>query len=293
MGMQGRLLRIVLAAAATLWLGAAVPAEPAGSATALHAQYAALESQLDHNAFGRPLHLDSREANDRLEGDVHAVLDHPFAQVERALAGGTRWCDILLLHLNVKACRAAGGESTLRVYIGRKFDQPPSAAHRIDFTYRVLAEAPGYFQVSLGADRGPFGTHDYRIVAEAIPLGERTFLHLSYAYAYGVRAKVAMQAYLATVGARKVGFTREREADGAPVLVGGLRGALERNVMRYYLAIEAYLDAQSSPPGERLEDRLRDWFQSTERYALQLHELDEDAYLEMKRRECATPSSRS
>ena len=195
----------------------------------------------------------------------------------------------MLLHLNVKGCRqAAGDASVLHLYVGRKFDEPLSAAYRIDFHYRLLAGTPNYFQASLMAARGPFGTHDYRLAVEAVPLGDRTFLHLSYGYAYGGPAKAAMHAYFATAGEGKVGFTAEhRRPDGTPVLVRGLRGALERNVMRYYLAIDAYLGTQSAPPEARLEDRLREWFESTERYALQLHELDEDAYLEMKRRECA------
>ena len=102
-------------------------------------------------------------------------------------------------------------------------------------------------------------------------------------------AKVALQTYLRTVGNQKVGFTvNGRGPDGRPVLVGGMRGALERNVMRYYLAIDAYLAALRAPPAERLEERLKEWFDATERYALQLHELDQDTYLEMKRRECAS-----
>ena len=55
--------------------------------------------------------------------------------------------------------------------------------------------------------------------------------------------------------------------------------------MRYSLAIEAYLGAYTAPPEQQLEKRLRDWFASTERYALQLHEIDQNEYLEMKRRE--------
>ena len=103
-----------------------------------------------------------------------------------------------------------------------------------------------------------------------------------------------MQTYLATLGGAKVGFTAEgRRPDGTPVLVRGMRGALERNVMRYYLAVDAYLAALASPPDERLEDRLREWFDATERYPLQLHELEENAYLEMKRKECASPSDES
>jgi len=181
----------------------------------------------------------------------------------------------------------------VRVYIGKKFDEPVSQAHKIEFAYRVEAQSQDYFRLSLDAANGPFGTRDYRIVLEAVPLDPgRTFMHLSYAYSYGASAKMAMQAYLRTVGGQKVGFSAEgQRPDGRPALVSGLRGALERNVMRYYLAIDAYLTALSAPPDERLEERLREWFDSTERYALQLHELDQDEYLQMKRRECAESSA--
>ena len=181
----------------------------------------------------------------------------------------------------------------VRVYIGKKFDEPASQAHKIEFAYRVEAQTPDYFRLSLDAANGPFGTRDYRIVLEAVPLDpSRTFLHLSYAYGYGVSAKMAMEAYLRTVAGQKVGFSAEgQRPDGHPALVGGLRGALERNAMRYYLAIDAYLAALSAPPDERLEERLRDWFDSTEHYALQLHEVEQDEYLQMKRRECAQQSS--
>ncbi len=64
-----------------------------------------------------------------------------------------------------------------------------------------------------------------------------------------------------------------------------MRGLVERNTMRYYLAIEAYLGALSMPPAARLEKRLRDWFASIESYPRQLHEMDENQYLKMKRRE--------
>jgi hypothetical protein len=83
-----------------------------------------------------------------------------------------------------------------------------------------------------------------------------------------------------------VGFSVvARRPDGRPVYVGGLRGMVERNTMRYYLAVEAYLGASDVPAPERPEKRLRDWFAATERYALQLHEMERDDYLEMKRRE--------
>jgi hypothetical protein len=95
-----------------------------------------------------------------------------------------------------------------------------------------------------------------------------------------------MHAYLATAGSKKVGFTiTGTRSDGQVDYVGGLRGMVERNTMRYYLAIEAYLGALSAPPAAQLEKRLQDWYVETERYPRQLHEIEKNDYLQMKRRE--------
>jgi hypothetical protein len=95
-----------------------------------------------------------------------------------------------------------------------------------------------------------------------------------------------MQAYLGTLGSDKVGFTPK----GASGYVGGVRGVVERNTMRYYLAIDAFLDA---PRPEQLDRRLAAWFDATERYARQLHETERSEYLEMKRSEYARLKSGS
>jgi len=39
------------------------------------------------------------------------------------------------------------------------------------------------------------------------------------------------------------------------------------------------------PPSERLEKRLQTWYDATEAHARQLHDVERDAYLQMKRRE--------
>jgi hypothetical protein len=260
------------------------------AAEALHLRHAALRDVLARNEYQRPLYLDSTEAAGNIKGDVYVVVAHPFDRVVDALRSSDHWCDILILHLNAKYCRPSVGPSDgklLHVGIGRKFDQPLADAYRVNFVYRLLRADDELLQVGLEAVQGPMGTRNYRILLEAVPLdGQRSFIHLSYAYSYGVAARLAMQAYLATLGSAKVGFTVvDRRADGQPVHVGGVRGAVERNTMRYSLAIEAYLGAYTAPPEQQLEKRLRDWFASTERYALQLHEIDQNEYLEMKRRE--------
>jgi len=261
----------------------------ANSPASLRAKYGTLQENLRDNQFQRPLALDSSETPGGVAGDMYALVNYPFATVGAALSSPGNWCDILILHLNTKYCRAtaAGQETVLNVSIGKKYDQPLDKAYRVAFAYRVAARTPAYLQVRMSADEGPLSTRNYRIVLEAIPLKKgQTFIHLSYSYAYGFVGRVAMQAYLGTAGRYKVGFTvAGAQADGQPRYIGGMRGLVERNTMRYYLAIEAFLGALSVPPRARLEKRLHDWFAAVEIYPRQLHEMERGAYLDMKRRE--------
>jgi hypothetical protein len=95
-----------------------------------------------------------------------------------------------------------------------------------------------------------------------------------------------MQTYLGTIGRGKMGFTVVgQQSDGRPLYIRGMRGLVERNTMRYYLAIDAFIGALSEPPQARLEKSLRDWFTAIERYPRQLHEMEEGEYLAMKRKE--------
>jgi hypothetical protein len=259
----------------------------AQDAGALRSRQMALQPMFANNQFGRPLVLESTQTDDDLKGDVFAVVEHPFMMVQQALQSPEHWCDILILHLNVKRCQATGGmPKMLKLRVGRKFDQPIEDAYQLEFAYRVVAATVEYLQVQLSASEGPLSTKNYRIQVEAVPVdAKRTVIHMSYAYGYGFAAKVAMQAYLATIGSAKVGFTILDHKDGKPVYQGGVLGLLERNTMRYYLAIDAYLSAYMLPVAEQPEHRIRDWYASTERYAPQLHEMEQAEYLEMKRKE--------
>ena len=259
----------------------------AGSAAALQARYASIAGRLASSPFGRTLALESAQSGSRVQGVAYAVIDRPFSELRDGLRGPRQWCDVLILHLNVKDCRAAAGGASLALFLGRKRPEPPEDAQRLDFAYRAVADAPGFMETVLEADRGPAGTRDYRIRLDAAPLdATHSFVALSYSTAYSMISRIALKTYLATFGAGKVGFTIVGEqADGGPQYVDGLRGMVERNVMRYYLAIEAHLGALSSPPAARAEKSMRDWFAATERYPLQLHELSLSDYLEMKRAE--------
>lgn len=261
----------------------------AGDAPSLRARHSELRDQLRNNSFQRPMVIDSAQVGDNLKGDVYAVLDHPFGTVSGELKNPENWCDILILPFNTKYCHAINGNGgpNLMVRIGRKFDQPVQDAYKLVFAYRGVAATPDYFESRLAAKEGPIGTRDYHITVSAVPLDDkRTFIHLSYAYGYGFAGKVAMQAYLATAGADKVGFSvTGKDANGQPIYMGGVRGAVERNAMRYYLAIDAYLDSLAGPPAQQVERRIQGWFNATERYPRQLREMDRPTYVAMKRNE--------
>ncbi|HZV94213.1 MAG TPA: hypothetical protein VFF72_13415 [Caldimonas sp.] len=263
-----------------------IPAAFAQDASALRARQAALHDRFSSNPFGRPLVLESTQTSSGLRGDVYAIVDHPFSAVQPALQSIDHWCDILILHLNVKHCRANSANKTINLRVGRKFDQPIEDAYELDFKFAVAAATTDYLQILLTAKDGPLSTKDYRIQVEAIPSGDgKSLIHMSYAYGYGFAARLAMETYLATIGRDKVGFSVVDHKNGKPVYVGGVLGLLERNTMRYYLAIDAFLDAASLPAAQQPEQRIRDWYASTERYARQLHEMDENDYLDMKRKE--------
>ena len=285
---------MLLSAAISLpGIGALAGSDPtgaAGSAAALGARFGELKYEISNNQFQRPLYLHSTETADTLSGEIYAMVNQPFASASTGLSQASQWCDVLMLHLNTKFCKETENGSVgtqLHVAIGKKFDQPVDKAYRVDFVYKLVARTDKYLQVRLNADEGPLSTRNYLILLEAAPAPSgQTYVRLSYSYSYGTIAQLAMKAYLATVGRKKVGFTMVRDTpDAKPEPVSGVRGVVERNTMRYYLAIEAYLGALNAPAASRVEKSFRDWFLATESYPRQLHEMEQGDYLDMKRKE--------
>jgi len=287
-----RLTGLAAVLSACLCASVAAAEEPvADPASALRDRYAALRERLDNSPFPQHLHVESREGRRASQGDVYAVVDYPIATVSDAFSSPTNWCDALILHLNVKYCRAGSrdGRTLLSTAIGRNFDQPLSSTYRVEFTFGIAASRPDYVNVELKARKGPLGTANYLISLEAVGLESgQAFVHLRYSYTYGFVGRLAMKTYLATSGSDKVGFTVSGDSKApTPEFIGGVRGAIERNTMRYYLAIDAYLGALGTPAPARFEESLERWFNATELYPRQLHEIDRDTYLAMKRSEYA------
>jgi hypothetical protein len=229
--------------------------------------------------------MESAENSGALKNDIYARVDHRFATVRAALSNPDHWCEVLLLHPNVAQCRTLEGEPRLGVHIGRRLDQRVEEAYYVEFAFKVKQDTDGLFAVVLDAPKGPMGTGNYRIEFEALPVeDERTFIHLLYSYSAGLTARLATSAYLSTKGRDKVGFSVVGKGpDGKPLYVGGMRGAIERNAMRYYLAIDSFVGAFGTPPPNRFERSLQLFAQGMNHYARQLKEDDPDKYLAVKR----------
>ena len=271
------MLRTCLAA----FLCAAVLPTPvdAQDAGALRSRHAALRQQLAASPFGRPLHVESNATANAHRGEIYAVLERPFGEFAAALRQPAQWCEMLVLQVNIKRCEA--GE-TISAFITRRPRDSVDSAHRMEFRFAVVAAGADYLHVALESRAGAMGTRDNEIRLQAVPLdSRRTFMHLAYSYTLGTMARSAMETYLATTGRDKVGFSVVgQQPDGKPVYVDGARGVIERNAMRYYLAIEAFVE---SP--KQLEPRLRKWYAGIERHPQLRESVSAEEYVEMKRRE--------
>ncbi len=246
-------------------------------------------AELEKNSFGLPLCLESFERDDRVHVDVYGIFDQTFSSVVNVLKVPSNWCDIVSLHPNVKACtyKELPGAWLLTFYIGRKVYQPAENARQVIYHYRNVAEQQGYLDINLSADAGPFGTKDHRMRFEALPLdGGRTFVHVSYAYSDSVALRFAEKAYFVTFGWGKIGFTvTGADRKGNPVYIGGPRGAIERSAVRYYLAIQSFMNTLAYPEESRFSMRTIKWYDLTDRYRKQLFDLDKKDYLTFKTKE--------
>jgi hypothetical protein len=280
----GLVLAFLTAAGAAVAAVAQGDAAAGTGAAAMRARYEAIKPNLEQNQFGKPVFLESQDSGKDLHGEVYGVVEHPFDRVSAALADAANWCHILILPYNTKQCTVENGRA-IALYVGKKSREPIERAYRLDFAFVPVARTADFLKRVLKSESGPLGTRNYVIMLEATPLdAQRTLIHLSYSYSYGTLSKLAMQAYLATTGSAKVGFSTVEE-DGARRFVGGMRGVMERNTMRYFLAIEAYLNSLSAPPAQQLDKRLNEWYTYSEKYRRQLWEMERGEYLAMKRAE--------
>jgi hypothetical protein len=275
-----------LATGAWLAMSVAAAQEAPSGAAALHAQFRSIDAR--PGLGGLPLHVRVEEDKDLVRGEFHVSIPRSFTDVAALLRRGGEWCEIASLHLNIKACtHESSGELTrLTFYAGTKHYQPPHLSRAYVYDLRVESQAAGYIALILTPDAERQATGAYPMIVEAIAVGgNRTFLRLHYRQRLATLMRLAADGYFATFGRSKIGFSvAGTDREGKPVYARDLPGAIERNAVRYYLALQAYLESLDGAPGGRAEQRMNRWFDLTERYP-QLRELDKAVYLDNKTRE--------
>lgn len=281
------LFQYVILPIAAAWLVFASPATQAGKQE-MYDSYTRLLPRLEKNIYGVPVYIESSSEQHTMLGKVYSISHYPFSKIHRALVTPGNWCEIAPQHLNIKACtyQHMNDHCQLVFYSGRKFYEKADDVYQLPYIYRVTEPEADYFHVELTAEQGPMGTRDYHIAVEAIPLAnEKTFIYFRYSYQAGFLARLGMHTYLATLGSDKDGFSiTGTDEQGNPIYIQGVRGIIERNAIRYYLAIESYLQTIQQPAEQRFLARIKRWFDLTQGYP-QLYEMDKKEYLEYKLKE--------
>ncbi|MCC5859306.1 MAG: hypothetical protein JJT90_14195 [Ectothiorhodospiraceae bacterium] len=279
--------------ASLLMMAAPGHSTPAGADdTALHpdirteAGQREILERIRQSPFPEPIVLRSAEESDAIHGDIHGIVQEPLERLAGYLRQTTHWCGMLFLHLNVKTCLQAGdaGEGEIGLYLGRRYYQEPDEADLVRFRLEVIKDDENLSAVDLRSDRGTLGAQDIRIQVQVVPLDdERSLAHMRYSVGLGWFARTSLRLYLRTIGRDRIGFTViGTDQAGDPVHVNGLRGVIERNTVRFYLAMQAFTEY---PEADQLQARLERWFELTDQYPEQLRELDRETYLDQKRRE--------
>ena len=260
----------------------------------LQSLYRSLQPRLAQSPFQRELALDSTEASERLSGDIYATLDAPLANLELVNRSPLRWCEILLLLSNTKSCVVGRQDEapSLQMRMGTKGPQALATTTPMNFKFETSAPQATVLETHLSSNSGPMGTKDGKLRVQAIAVGpNKSFIHLHYSYSSSLAGRLATGVYLQTLGRGKVGFSKEQAEASRPAdahWVGGVRGIIERNTMRYFMGLSCALQfAGTEAPTQRFAQMAPCWYDDTERYPQQLHEMGRSEYLEMKRAEYA------
>ena len=152
------------------------------------------------------------------------------------------------------------------------------------FRFQVIAFDADLFKISLIAQEGPFLTKNIHVDLEGASLeGASTFIHLRYFYEYSSWGYFLMNTYFTMFSGGRVGFTVTEKNHGETAYVTGLKGAVELNVVRYDLAILAYVDTMDFRADQRFEERIKRSYDLIDQHKRQLHEMEREAYLDYKR----------
>jgi hypothetical protein len=214
----------------------------------------------------------SEEREDRISAEIFGIFDYPFQAFAGLLTQPASWCEFVSLTPNIKACtfQGNGKDVILTLYVGWKGYRAPESASAQPYQFVVHSRRSDYAAISVSAAEGLLGTRAHRFDVEAANVAGKTVFAMRSSYEPSALSKLVTTVYLATLGREKIGFSRV--PDGAQVgHVRGIQGMIERNVVRYYLALKAFVDNTA--------------YDLMDTYPAQLRLMEKTEYLDVKRRE--------
>lgn len=252
---------------------------------AMLALYQRVKSTLDNPTPENPFYLQARSDKHTESGEAAVYVPLSLDEVSNALASASNWCNILPLHINVKACTYTQAEDEMTLYMGRKFYQAPEDAYQLAYSFETI-QTDNYFSAIAIAEKGPLNTSDYQIKLEFISVDGKTFGRIFVSNRQSWLSQNGMKVYLSTKGKNKRGIKVTHHDDrGNPIYSGGAEGVAERNLVRYYLAFMTFFESTTQSDIEtRYGIQLNDWFDRTEAFP-QLHEMSKQQYLHDKLKE--------
>ncbi len=233
-----------------------------------------------------PLSLHSTQTGARIRTEVYGTVHGSFADVAQTLSRPEGYCEFLPPLLNLKTCihYRDNSEDRIRFYVGGKRFMSPIGTIHIVSILRVVTHTADDLHVRLSSVNGDVDEHGYRVDIEIAPFGKNVLARVYTDYNPDRLTRMAVAAYVRTFASDKIGFTRVPGGTKGEY-VRGMSGIIERNTVRAFLAMQAYLDTLSVEPDRRYEARLQRWFGLTEQFPEQLHEMNRADYLSAKRRE--------
>jgi hypothetical protein len=263
------------------------PNPPDKQAESLIAVYHQFEARIAKSPLVLAIHLESHVESNFSGVDIYGIIDYPFETIQKELSKPRNWCDIIILHPNIRACTysATDGGTMLTMHNVNRHFQTITEAYQVYYKYQIMAGTPSFLDISMAADKGPMSSsdHKFRIMAVALD-AKRSFVHLSYSYRYSPLQYIAIKSYFALFGSKVAGFSVEGvDEKNGPVYVSGVKASIERNLMRYYMAILAYFDALKYSPEQRFEKRLSGWIDLSDRFQKQFPKIERKQYFEFKR----------
>jgi hypothetical protein len=264
--------------------GGGVGADPVGP-DAVKELYERVKSTIEHHTPENPFYLEAENKHRVESGEAALMFPQNISEIADALSSLKSWCEILPLHINVKACTYSKSSDVMTIYLGRKFYQDPEDAYQLDYKFETI-KRDDYFAFVAVAEEGPLGTSDYHIEFEVIPVGDQSFGRIHVSDHQSWLSSKAMHVYLSTKGADKQGIKVVGHDElGNLIYSKGESAVAERNLLRYYFAFAAFFDsAAETDVDKRHENQLSYWYNQTEQFP-QLHEISREEYLDEKRRE--------